>query len=613
MQGSLGELTHHEGEPAQSYASRLATHCGCATVREFLADFEISHDGLSSGRLPQVTALADLTGLDIDTLVNVTPSTRTGLVSFGEETFSLYYSRRNRIAGCPDCIAEDIANNPQLLPEAAAGLRMHWLLSPIMTCDKHCRPLVPLGKDLERGQRYDYALRLDGIQSLLPELMANQSQRSASNFELYVIDRLYGLATGTHWLDDLALNELFGVCANLGQKALAREDGFLKLNDAEQHAAYSAGFDIISRGREGLRDFFNQLIQTRELKVPLGPASLLGRTYTALLRSRKSWPKYQPILEPLANAVYDVLPYGPGDATLFDVPITHRRLFTPRQAGLRFGMVPKTLLRYAIANGIGTSIELSSQHGVRTWNTIDADGAERLFGQAPDHGWRKRLRAQGVSPKGLEAVIKTGLLKPIEVGEVPAVRAMAPLPMGAAATLMESFAERATLLDDMPDGCVKLARACRSVEGFGLLFHKVLDGSLWLGRLRSEEHFYTSLIIRLDEMKRIFRWHDSFSVRTAAKFAGLDASLIYAALDTGIVKAERKLELRSGQMELSLPRSTIELLKRDYIALVELGSGNPRKAGTIRAELDATGVTPAISARGSCAYLRSDVQRWLRP
>lgn len=109
MQGSLGELTHHEGEPAQSYASRLATHYGCATVREFLADFEISHDGLSSGRLPQVTALADLTGLDIDTLVNVTPSTRTGLVSFGEETFSLYYSRRNRIAGCPDCIAEGIA------------------------------------------------------------------------------------------------------------------------------------------------------------------------------------------------------------------------------------------------------------------------------------------------------------------------------------------------------------------------------------------------------------------------------------------------------------------------------------------------------------------------
>ena len=51
--------------------------------------------------------------------------------------------------------------------------------------------------------------------------------------------------------------------------------------------------------------------------------------------------------------------------------------------------------------------------------------------------------------------------------------------------------------------------------------------------------------------------------------------VIYAALDTGIVKAERKLELRSGQMELSLPRSTIELLKRDYIALLELGKGTP--------------------------------------
>lgn len=611
MLGKLDEVRHRFGEPAQSYASRLAAHYGCASVQEFLLDFDINSDRLSSGHEAEVIAVAELTGTNVQSLLAATPSTKTGLVRFGSETFSLYYSQRKRIAGCPECLSEDIRETPHLLPEAAAHLRMHWLLSPIMTCEKHSRPLVPLGSILEFAQRYDYALRLDGIAKRLPAMLEPHTRREASDFEKYVFDRLYGRHEDGNWLNALHLNELFGVCANIGQKALGKESGFLKLEESDQHAAYAEGYKIISGGRETLRAFFNELIRTRELKVPIGPATLLGRTYTALLGSRRSWEKYAPILEPLANAIYDVLPYGPGDAPLFDVQITHRRLFNPRQAAKRFGMVPQTLLRYAIANGIGSTRLMLTQYGARKWSVIDADGAEKLFGRPLDQGWRKRLRSQGLSLTGLKALLDAKILVAVEVGEGPATKSMAPLPEGAADKLTKALIDSAELVAELPDGCVKLSLASRCSEGIALLFQGALDGSIWTGRLASEPRLFRALIVRVDEARRIFEWPDRFSVQAAAKLSGLGEALIYAALSSGLVESQMALELRSGQLHPALSKATVEYLKREYIGLRELAGGNPRKAGTLRAKLDVAGVVPAIHRRGSYAYRRSDVAGWL--
>lgn len=598
MLGKLNEVQHLLGEPAQSFASRIAAHYGCASVQEFLLDFDINSDRLASGHLGEVTLIAELTGTDVDTLVAVTPATKTGLVKFGSETFSLYYSQRNRIVGCPECLAENIRQNLQLIPEAAAHLRVHWLLSPIMTCEKHSRPLVSLGGSMEFTHRYDYALRLSEIVTQLPVLLGAETRRAVSDFEKYVSDRLYGRYEDGNWLNDLPLNELFGICANLGQKALGKTCGFLRLDESEQQAAYAEGYKIIRGGRETLRGFFTHLIRTRELKIPIGPATLLGRTYTALLGSRRSWPKFAPILEPLANAVYDVLPYGPGDPPLFDVPITHRRLFNPRQAAKRFGLAPKTVLRYAIANGIGITIPVSSQHASRKWSVIDAVGAERLFGCELDQGWRKRLRDQGWSVMGIKALLDAGLLVPIEVGEDPAVKSMAPLPKGAAVNMVQRFTERAEQVIEIPDGCIKLSLASRCAEGLSLLYRLGLDGSIWLGRLESEPKLFRALIVRLDEVRRIFEWHDCFSVQNAARHTALSESLIYVALDMGLIERDVMLELRSGQMQPALSKTSVEVLKRDYIGLRELAGASPRKAGKLRTQLRAAGIAPALQRHG---------------
>ncbi|MBB4051370.1 hypothetical protein GGR20_001006 [Devosia subaequoris] len=173
-----------------------------------------------------------------------------------------------------------------------------------MTCAKHCRPLSSLGNTGTFDQRYDYALRLDGIAEQLPRLLAGTAHREESAFECYVRERLSGCRKSSLWLDALPLNELFGLCANLGLKVLDLNKGFLQLDEPEQQATYQAGFAVLVGGQESLREFFCHVIRTHTLKLPLGPASPLGRTYTALLGSRASWQRFGPVLEELAHAVW---------------------------------------------------------------------------------------------------------------------------------------------------------------------------------------------------------------------------------------------------------------------------------------------------------------------
>src|SRR5690606_22543993 len=129
----------------------------------------------------------------------------------------------------------------------------------------HRRPLTPLGSAGTFEQRYDYALHLDGIAEQLPQLLADTARRDESEFECYIRERLSNSRTSAFWLDALQLNELFGLCANLGLKVLDQDKGFLQLDESQQQAAYQAGFSVLQGGRKSLREFFNQVIRTRTL------------------------------------------------------------------------------------------------------------------------------------------------------------------------------------------------------------------------------------------------------------------------------------------------------------------------------------------------------------
>jgi len=609
MLGELAELPWRELEPAHSYASRLAAHYGCVSVNEFLADFDINEYRFAAGQDHEIDALARLTGTNAQLLRAATPKTKTGTFTFGGEKFSLYYSRRKRLVGCAECISEDLAGARRIIPEASVYMRQPWLLSPIMTCAKHCRPLSPLGGGFSFDQRYDYSLRLDGISERLPELLANTLRRDESEFELYVRARLTGSQGTPNWLDGLGLNELFGVCANLGLKVMDADTGFLELDEGVQHAAYQAGYAVLKGGQDTLRNFFNQVIQTRELKLPLGPASLLGRTYTALLGSRKSWEKYAPILEPIANAVYDVLPTGPKDAPIFGVPINRRRIYTLREAGVEFGIVPKTLLGYSVANGAANVTAVSTQHGPRKWVTIDATAAERLFREPLETGWRKRLRTMGMSAGTLTAVLTAGLLNPMKVS--PEQSGHAPLRVGEVDQLITSFLHRAETVSKKPQDCSRLLDISKSLDATIVLHRQIREGRIWVGRIADEARPYAAIVVKKTDIDAALGWADHLNVSAASKLISLDEGLIYSACESGLIIRERKFEPRSGKLATALPRKAVEELGAKVIGLIQLAQGNPRRAGTLSMQLEAKGIIPAIRSKGARAYFREEVSQWL--
>lgn len=123
---------------------------------------------------------------------------------------------------------------------------------------------------------------------------------------------------------------------------------------------------------------------------------------------------------------------------------------------------------------------------------------------------------------------------------------------------------------------------------------------------------YASIVVKKSEVDAALVWPDHFSFRTASDLTGLDQSIIYAAWRNGWVTSEQKLELRSGQMMPALTRATVDRLANDFIGLIQLAGGNPRRAGTLRRVLAAKGISPAITIeRGACAYLREQVRDWL--
>lgn len=78
----------------------------------------------------------------------------------------------------------------------------------------------------------------------------------------------------------------------------------------------------------------------------------------------------------VANAIYDVMPWGPSDPGLFGVPITHRRFYCVSEAAATFGLASPTVVKYVEATGIARIFV--SNCGRRRF-LIDAEAAHRTF------------------------------------------------------------------------------------------------------------------------------------------------------------------------------------------------------------------------------------------
>lgn len=607
---ALGDLSLGQYETAESFLSRLAAHYGCANVPELCRDFEIPFREAITGVDRALAQLAELTGADLKTIRTNTPKSKHGTITFGSEELASSYSRRGDAFGCPECMAADIAAHPHLIPQAAVHFRRHWAISPILTCAMHRRPLVLVGERTGPYNKYDMALMADGLVERLPDLLHDKRRRDASGFELYVVSRLDGERLSGTPFDSMDLNEVFSLCGAMGRVV---NDGthLAKQSDDERYATFEAGFALLSGGRAALRDFFFWHISERLGRTPLGAAPLLGEVYGLILGHRRR--KFAAIVPDIANAVYDVMPYAPGDHPIADVPVTHRRCYYPSGAAKEFGFAPKTIAHYAIAKGIARVLvpPTSSSSKIGTvW--IDAAKAKDLFGQPLDFGWKKGLKQLGFTNNGVEAVVQDELLKPIFPHGTAGKHGVSPVRVNATRELVDLMAKHAIPVEKMPKGCKLLRQSAYTVEGLRRVHKAVLEGSIWVGQLTVARRPYSSLIIQDREIKGLLASKDYVTIDELARRSGLNKDMIYEMMRSGILECHTVLDIKSGISIRVFSHAVATNAEKEYVMLRQLAGGSPRRAGTLKGKLHAAGVAPVLSVTNTSGneisvYRRSEV------
>lgn len=183
-----------EYEPATTYACRLATLWRAPSATQFWDDVGIPLRAIAMGKGIAIEELAYVSGADGAKLGRYSPVRLSrDECAVGREVLSRAELAHNRMRVCPECLAGDIAEHPELRPDQAAHFRIQWAIQPIQTCFRHQRALVSIANEFVPIQLYyDFGFRVGLALSNLAELQRCSIPQRPSEFETYLWARIDG-------------------------------------------------------------------------------------------------------------------------------------------------------------------------------------------------------------------------------------------------------------------------------------------------------------------------------------------------------------------------------------------------------------------------------------
>lgn len=221
--------------------------------------------------------------------------------------------RRQAIAVCPRCLAEDIATS-QSRPSLAPFGRAIWQIAAVKTCAVHGIALSIVVRDLTPGKLHDFAHHVAGIIPSLDRLAAEALERPTTRLETYVTSRP-NAAVGPQLLDRLPLHVAIGACDLFGAVAtLGRTPDLKRLTDEQWYAGGGGGFEIFAGEEASATDFLEGLRKSYPYSgaATEGAQAIFGRTYQVLEFGRED-PSYDGVRDLIGDFIRTRFPVGPGD------------------------------------------------------------------------------------------------------------------------------------------------------------------------------------------------------------------------------------------------------------------------------------------------------------
>ncbi len=309
-------VVHRPDEAAHSFLGRTAARNGVDAASFCLHMGLDLVDAPTGGRV--IERLAELTGPDPTTLRRnalVKVADRTWTV--GGEVVEWHMLRRQDACVCPACLSVDVAAHAGP-PEEAAYCRTSWLIEQIRTCPAHGVELAGLrctdvGEgSAKRRSPHDFVARLASACAGAGPAALPVRRTYVSGLETYLAGRLVG-GSSASWLDPLPFNVVATFTERLGVAALYGPDTLLtELDPDDWKAAGDAGWEVMSRGEQGLADFASTL--GRWAISPeadgVGFAASFGKFWPFVLRASRK-PDYHPLCRALASHLGDLRPALP--------------------------------------------------------------------------------------------------------------------------------------------------------------------------------------------------------------------------------------------------------------------------------------------------------------
>lgn len=307
--------------------------------------------------------------------------------------------------GCPQCLRQDAegGSGPAHLHMAMRG---HWLVPHVTLCLEHLHPIVPLWRESQPGLRFDSAARLEQISGAILSGEFDTEGRSATDFDLWMDQRLEGAATNT-WLDQFPLHAAANFCLMLGNSLLRHYTSAPSAVPAEDRwAIYQMGFEVACEGETAIHAALQGLQD-----IPGGPQDgarkIFPMLYDRLAYDYAEDPDYALFRDLLRTHMMQTWPLGIGD-DLLGVPVTSRRLHSIRTAAQETGIDQRRLRKMLAAQ------ELVPIEGrPDAWEVFDAEAARPVLDEARSLVTAKSFASLiGASRSQFDLLVADGILQP---------------------------------------------------------------------------------------------------------------------------------------------------------------------------------------------------------
>lgn len=583
-------------ESLPSHVSRLALLHGLPSAKIFCQELGFSLRGLIDGREPDLIRLAELVAADPDTLrPRVTVERDDGWYLQGER-FAHVNLCRSIARFCPRCIARDLTSGSGRHLDTYG--RQIWDIKAIRTCADHGIALVEIPYSRRPLERADFARVVEPYLGKLDQLATELRQRPASGLELYIQSRLAGDVRPEVALNALPLYAVIHACELFGSVAgFSTPPSLHKLSDDEAQEAGGMGFDILSRGQEGVDAFLHALRSRHPEKTrALGaPNRVYGKIYR-WLNWKATDPAYDPIRDWASRHILEVSRVGLR-SSLFGRPIAQDRVWHSVLSASQEVGIGYRRLRIILKGAGYLAPDDTRRDGQAVFSAKAANAFLQDLKTAVSIDEAAVLL--NISRPQTRALLRDNILKsftartrkdPIKLFRKTDID-----------RLLSDLLRNAKYVDKLDPSMGNIYKTCKRVGcSTKEIFELIGSGQLnWIGRLRGTKGI-PSILIKTDEIFHHIPPDHTGALITirAARHLGTHTPAVRALIRLGHL-AEHRTQGRRGKWASVISKESLDEFERNFILLSKLRKLVRKNFQTALADSPATASIPPLTQMNS--------------